>query len=343
MSTSTRLRRGAFTLVELLVVIAIIGILVGLLLPAVQAAREAARRMQCSNNVKQIGLAMHNYESAYKTFPIAWWMDIPGGTNLAAANGNTWGFALLPFMEQGNLYNQFNQQFPAMNELGPIAQANVEVIKTPLQVYKCPSSPYSTDALYIGDASGAGVPVTWEAAGSDYIATTGVRGAFARIAYSGNAGGSRHGALQVAGLFGSNRKGKIGAMTDGTSNTFLVGERTGGPEIYVGTKPAPALSAILIPTNGGGWGDMLNGENWISGGLHASNYDDTNPLPFLAEGPCGINCNNIRGRSFHSFHTGGATFGLGDGSVQFFSQNTDAFVIAAMITREKGETFTMPQ
>lgn len=334
--------RLAFTLVELLVVIAIIGILVGLLLPAVQAAREAARRMQCSNNLKQIGLAMHNYESAHQSFPMAWWLDIPGGTNLPAANANAWGFALLPFIEQVNLYNQFDQRYPAMNELGPIAQANVEVINTPIGFFNCPSAPKPATDRYVGDASGAGLPVTWNAAPSDYIATTGVRGVFASIAYAGSAGGNRHGALQVWGTFGSNRGGKIGAMIDGTSNTFLIGERTGGSQIYVGTTTAPELAALLVPTNGGGWGDVLNGENWMSGGLFANSYDPSNPAAYLQEGPCGINCTNIRGRSFHCFHTGGAHFGLGDGSVQFLSENTDAFIIAAMITRQKGEVFAMP-
>lgn len=334
--------RSAFTLVELLVVIAIIGILVGLLLPAVQAAREAARRMQCSNNVKQVGLAMHNYESAFKTFPLAWWLDIPGGNNIPAMNGNSWGASILPFVEQNNLYSSFDQRYPAMNELGPIAVNNVEVIKTPLSFFKCPSSPWASADTYDGDASGAGLPVTWSAAGSDYIATTGVRGAFSRIAYSGNAGGNRHGALQVHGPFGDNRSGKIGAMTDGTSNTCLIGERTGGPQIYVGTAPAAALTNLLVETNGGGWGDVLNGENWLSGSLHARSYDDANPAAYLQEGPCGINCTNLRGRSLHSFHTGGVHFGMGDGSVQFVSQSTDAFVIASMITRQKGEVFTLP-
>lgn len=343
MTSCHRISRSAFTLVELLVVIAIIGILVGLLLPAVQAAREAARRMQCSNNVKQMGLALHNYESSYKSFPMAWWLDIPGGVNVPAANGNTWGFAILPFLEQTNLYNQFDQRYPALRELGPIAVANVKVISTPLNFFKCPSSPYAITEIYRGDARGAGLPVTWDAAPSDYIATTGVRGVFANIAYAGNAGGNRHGALQVGGVYGSSRNGKIGSMTDGTSNTFLIGERTGGPQIYVGTKSASTLASVLSSTNGGGWGDLLNGENWMSGGLFASSYDPSNPLPYLQEGPCGINCTNIRGRSFHSFHTGGAHFGLGDGSVQFMSENSDAFVIASMITREKGEVFTMPQ
>ncbi|GIW99666.1 MAG: prepilin-type N-terminal cleavage/methylation domain-containing protein [Pirellulaceae bacterium] len=338
-----RSRKRGFTLVELLVVIAIIGILVGLLLPAVQAAREAARRMQCSNNLKQIGLAILNYESTYKTLPMAWWLTIPGGTNVPAANGSVWGIAILPYLEQGNLYNQYDKRYPPMNELGPIAQNNVQVIKTPLAAFHCPSAPHAVGETYQGDASGAGLPVTWEAAESDYIATTGVRGVFANVAYAGNAGGNREGVMQVWGVYGSNRSGKIATITDGTSNTVMVGERTGGAQIYVGTQPASALNSMLIPTNGGGWGDLLNGENWISGALYPSSYDPNNPAPYLQEGPCGINCTNIRGRSFHSFHTGGAHFGLVDGSVQFLSENTDAFVIASLITRAKGEVFQIPQ
>jgi prepilin-type N-terminal cleavage/methylation domain-containing protein len=335
-------RRRAFTLVELLVVIAIIGILVGLLLPAVQAAREAARRMQCSNNLKQIGLATHNYESANKSFPMAWWLDIPGGTNLAAANARSWGTSLLPYIEQSALYNQYDQRYPAMRELGPNAVANVEVIKSPLSFFHCPSAPYNVQQTYIGDASSAGLPVTWEAAGSDYIATTGVLGTFANIAYAGNAGGERHGVLQVGGQFGSSRSGKMASILDGTSNSILVAERTGGPDIYIGTRRVSDLNPYLIATNGGGWGDILNGENWIGGALYPTAYNPANPLAYIVQGPCGINCTNIRGRSLHCFHTGGAHVALADASVQFVSESIDAFILAALITREKGEVAQLP-
>ena len=113
--SAERYRKG-FTLVELLVVIAIIGILIALLLPAVQAAREAARRSQCSNNLKQIGLALHNYHDANKTFPFAWMVyatDVPGFSDL---NAQVWGTRILPYLEQTALYDQYDSRFPALNE-----------------------------------------------------------------------------------------------------------------------------------------------------------------------------------------------------------------------------------
>ncbi|QDV27810.1 DUF1559 domain-containing protein [Aureliella helgolandensis] len=328
MSSSSRSKRSAFTLVELLVVIAIIGILVGLLLPAVQAAREAARRMQCSNNCKQIGLALHNYESSMKTFPQAWWLDIPPKT----LNGTSWGMAILPYIEQGNLYNQFNHNVMSVNETGPAGQANVQLLKTPLSFFICPSAPGGAERVYDGDAS-PDLPVTWSSAPSDYMATTGILGDFATIAYSGSAGGNRHGALQVGGPYGSNRGGRISDLVDGTSNTILIGERTGGNQIYVRHTPNTMLNPY-VPSNGGGWGDLLNGENWLKGSLH-----DGNPLSSPNGGPCAINCNNLRGSSMHSFHTGGCHFLMGDGSVQFLSESVDAHSFAARITREKGEVF----
>src|SRR5690606_6904083 len=121
----------------------------------------------CSNNCKQIGLALQNYESAYKTLPPAWWLDIPP----QMLNGKSWGTAILPFIEQENLYNQFNHNVLSVNETGPVGQANIEVMKAPLSFYVCPSAPGGTDRIYDGDAS-PDLPVTWSAAPSDYMSTT---------------------------------------------------------------------------------------------------------------------------------------------------------------------------
>src|SRR5688500_11330903 len=122
--------RRAFTLVELLVVIAIIGILVALLLPAVQAARESARRMQCSNNLKQLGLAFHNYHDNYKQFPMAWFI-----TGTTPWNSKAWGVSLLPFIEQQPLHDQYDSK--RLANFGN----NPTVIRTPIAVFICPSVP----------------------------------------------------------------------------------------------------------------------------------------------------------------------------------------------------------
>ena len=138
--------RSGFTLVELLVVIAIIGILVGLLLPAVQAAREAARRMQCSNNIKQLALALHNYESAHKSFPpgsisprlSGTYPPTAPGTNQARTAGYSWSMFILPYIEQSAIYNATVGTQPVLGRIvaDPLT---LPLLQTPLATFRCPS------------------------------------------------------------------------------------------------------------------------------------------------------------------------------------------------------------
>jgi prepilin-type N-terminal cleavage/methylation domain-containing protein len=318
-----------FTLVELLVVIAIIGILVALLLPAVQAAREAARRIQCANNCKQIGLALHNYHDTFKSLPIAWWVDMT--TAAPRLNGHSWGIDILPFIEQMPLYIQFNSRLAPLDQFSP---PNVAVVGTKLSAFVCPSAPGGLDRMYTFNAAPT-LPVTATSiAPSDYIVSTGVRGAFANIAYKGNAGGNRRGVLGVqtpSFLGGDQDTSRLADITDGTSNTFMIGERTGGGTIYNRHIINSEVTAIYGPTNGGGWGDVLNGEHWLAGSLFTGVDTD------LDDGPCAINCTNSRGNCFHSFHPAGAHFIMADASTQFIMETADPLAIAGRITRAKGE------
>ena len=348
-----RAPRPAFTLVELLVVIAIIGILIALLLPAVQAAREAARRAQCSNNLKQIGLGLHNYHDANRTFPFAFMVDDQ------TLNVQVWGTRILPYIEQNALYQNYHNTVPSFNEATALGYSqtevndNLAVIATELNAFVCPSTPDS-GRTYNGalpaSSLGTDVPpqeLTWTAGPSDYCASLGVdpAGSFAAVAYANYPGGLHNGAGALVasgddlGIGLPMGDSSIASIRDGTSNTIVVGERTGGGKLYIaGHRDAPSVYDPLARANGGGWGDVLNGYHYIRGSL-----GDGTPLqPTDPGGPCVINCSNCRNAGYYSFHPGGAQFLLGDGSVKLISETVDSFVFGAMITRDNGETVAMP-
>jgi len=194
MSGRSVLRRG-FTLVELLVVIAIIGILIALLLPAVQAAREAARRMQCSSNLKQIGLALHKYHDSYKSFPIGAMSTLTGSGN-AAAGDWTWPTSILPHIEQEALYNQL-----APGKTSKAPPVTNPLVTTPIPVYMCPSDPGDVGHL------------------------NNLLGNFAKLNYPATKP-MVFGANWANGGAGfRNTATRISDVRDGTSNTFFCGER----------------------------------------------------------------------------------------------------------------------
>ncbi len=346
-------RRRAFTLVELLVVIAITGILIALLLPAVQAAREAARRTQCANNLKQLGLALHNYHDAHKAFPFAWMLDLPRLPAPTGVNFQPWGALVLPFLEQGALAQQYDfriptfDQAPAVGYAPQAVQRNLAVIRTVLSVFICPSVPGSGESrVYEGRIAAplfGPLTATFRAAPSDYCVTTGVLDPFAALAYQdapSGVGANREGALAFVGFHPVLLRPVQGATSmasilDGTSNTTLLGERTGGAIVYRRYSPINSpLYHNLGGVNGGGWGDILNGEHWVQGVL----FDGPDPNVPSSGGPCAINCSNLRMGSFHSFHPGGCHFLLADGSVRFVSESLPPFVFASLITRSGGES-----
>ena len=298
MLKTTRRQRLAFTLIELLVVIAIIAILVALLLPAVQQAREAARRSSCKNNLKQIGLALHNYHDVHKVFPPLFVIPTdPRATNPAsiytdALNSNgthsnganpawSWSAYLLPFVEQANLYDQ-----------GEIGQGSLilehrDVFRTPLSVYMCPSDP--GDVLDNDTNWRRLTNQDYWAAKSNYVAANDHEG---RTIDS-----------NATGAFYQNSNTKMRDIKDGTSNTIAVGERMYHPE---NTGVSAAVWAGMISTRSGSGHGGFERETAGTGRLHINELNDWD---FAS--------------SFSSNHDGGAQFLMFDGSVRFLSENID--------------------
>lgn len=337
-------RASGFTLIELLVVIAIIAILIALLLPAVQQAREAARRTQCKNNLKQMGLGFHNYHDTFRTFPKPAIVGITVSSGLIVEQAASWATMLLPYTDQATVYNLYD------SNQSPMDAVNVPATETILSMYLCPSTPRHNQivsyTIPAGTSLGGGFPPTgfnWSFRGgaSDYSTLNGVRGDFSRAAYApGSPGGTRHGwgtwAIAVLDLPQFSDAGEgcmIRDVTDGTSNTIQIGEVANRNDLFRdGSRidpPDPEAIAQSL-TGGGAWADPFNGELWVEGRL----YDGT---PGADGGPCAVNCSNYRGAGLYSWHTGGAQILLCDGSSRFLSENIGQSVLAGLITSQKGE------
>lgn len=346
----TKRVRGGFTLVELLVVIAIIGILVGLLLPAVQAAREAARRMQCGNNLKQFGLAALNYESTFKRFPSSYRgiasRGFPG-IGFDSQQEYAWTIAILPYIEQGPLYNNMMARarpagpglprpWAGNNGYHNDEQRNWGFLgnwRIDISSFICPSDPPPPDR-------------------GESPSLINYRGSMGDTFFQNHFPASEWGARDNRGVFMMNRWLPISGLTDGTSNTVMFSEVAGGggprdirggvaQGIFAWT-PAdclarrtnvngrPGLSgnvrAVFRPVSGRAW----DGRPYFTG--------VTTMLP-----PNGPHCNwgdgdwNESMVPASSFHTGGAQVSMGDGSVHFISDSIDTGNAAALQQRPNGE------
>lgn len=337
--------RTGFTLVELLVVIAIIGILVGLLLPAVQAAREAARRMQCSNNLKQLGLALHNHESAYKWVP-AWRREFLT-TDTYAATGNPYflltGDArsphgplgqLLPYMEQSNVTNLFDPKkalLDPVNNVPPFPGArNVPAAMSIVPTFICPSVPESP-SNYGPYFAPLGVPSSapYNLPRTDYAPMRGIHSSLAQCVGLPNASTEN-------GMLGTTDPRvkftvKFAEVSDGLSNTFCFMEIAGKQNIwFMGRNIAVPPSFINLNSFYGDW-NIARQVRGINSAVV--------PTPAATNGAQGCSVINVfNANNPYSFHAGGILHVRGDGSVGFLSQSTDNATFVAMLSRNGGET-----
>lgn len=371
----------AFTLVELLVVVAIIGLLIALLLPAVQSAREAAKRSSCQNNLKQLGLAFHNYESAEEHLPFSKRVETDGAAR-------SWAPDLLPYLEQSNFVSGANYDLtqdwwriqseyiedpanPGTYIPAPVAVAvpNGITVQKHIEVLMCPSSPIQERTQFKDDG-----PVGHKiGACGDYFAPEGVHsniltelpanlpvGSAIPGFPPGTTAGSNivlAGVLQPFGAGtlpswtttiegdpridlarGRERHPGLAGVTDGTSNTILMGECAGREDVWQGRTMKPANAsrgdANCARARGGAWATNDNpyaiGQriNWC-----VTSARGLDAIP----GTMKINNSNEWGHLYYSFHSSGANFAFADGSVRFLSERIPLWVLASLTSRSGGE------
>jgi len=310
MKISVRMRKG-FTLIELLVVIAIIAILVALLLPAVQQAREAARRSSCKNNLKQIGLALHNYHDTFSTFPpgyVAQQTGVTAGTDAASFWG--WQTYILPQIEQSALYDLMQVGQSNLPQALAIA-ATRQQMQQPIDSLACPSdtAPSSNSNSQINDAT----PTPYSLSSSTYV---GNNSSFASLAVAtgDTLVSTFHETSTANGCFWRNSKLQMRDITDGTSNTIMVGERAWQLNNPGGNK-RECDGGVVYGLNSG---ENQNLRATLANGSVALNSTATSVGGVAAPG--GDACQF----GYSSLHQGGAQFLLADGAVRFISENISA-------------------
>ncbi len=298
MRPAVRPQSPGFTLIELLVVIAIIAILIALLLPAVQKIRDSAARLQCQNNLKQLGLACMNYHDTNQKFP-------PGDTSESPLKA--WSAFILPYIEQQNVFTLYNFTVDWNNPV------NYPAIQNQLTVFNCPSTPNSPRF---------DTTISAQPACGDYSAVNGIKW-FVAINCFGypHLNANSNNDPRLIGVMTHDISAGIYTITDGASNTILVAEDAGRPKLY-----NKGGSQFFDPLNEkqGGWADP-----GAPFSIDGSNPDGTIP------GPCSINCSN--NSEVYSFHANGANMVFADGSVHFVNSSIDLCKLASLVTKAGGE------
>ncbi len=317
-------RRIGFTLVELLVVIAIIGILIALLLPAVQAAREAARRAQCSNNLKQIGLAIHNYHTAFGSFPpgniVKTAGVCPGKNSVETEDSTNWMISILAFMDQGPLFETYD--FEAFNEGEP----NRQVREAHIDGYVCPSD-LSTGQLMIpaaGPASQSQMAVPYMP--GSYRAVSGRSNGYRYLDSGAISNYPRpwRGAIHMTGALGFSTE-SFKNVRDGTSNTLMVGESTTSTSRNWRTFWAYSFAHFSLSAATVGQPRTL-----------LADYDECRSIGGDGRSePCR--------RAWGAYHPGGMNFVLCDGSVRFINDQIDMPLLADVSTIAGKENSQLPK
>lgn len=341
-------RRG-FTLIELLVVIAIIAILIALLLPAVQQAREAARRSQCKNNVKQIGLALHNYHDTHNIFPPGVVNSgnsyTPDSPHTFALNHTAWIF-ILPYMDQGPLYNQWNFSMPsngfsntadtsgaAAPLISPWPNTNTPLAQTKIATYMCPSDNTSESLMVSAD-----VNYFANHARSNYLLCAGGHGngwppdRHFSIFRTSSAALMDGRSVPYRGMFGFNGAARMSDVRDGTSNTIAVCEsaqQNRGSDLYTpiwGGHRRHGTFAVNHPSTD---------QNHINN----ARYHINGPINIVGMTGVTATTNDLRYyvNTASSVHTGGAHFLMADGAVRFISENIDKNTYALLTRMNSGQ------
>ena len=298
-------KRHAFTLIELLVVIAIIAVLIGLLLPAVQKVREAAARMKCANNLKQLGLGLHGFHDVYGKLPPGQLKSaLPAWGVPTAGLNHGWAPFVLPHVEEQNLYNTYHWDVFSADP------PNQTLMAHQLKLFQCPSVPQQ-DRYYTAPPFSP-APGGKKAACGDYAPTWGVNPVLAPTA------------ADPRGVLVPEQWTCLTEVTngDGTANTILLTEDAGRPALWQAGRPVAGSEQAV---KGGAWAGPNNG--FV--------IDGSTPDGTSTPGPCPMNCTNDG--EVYSFHPGGANAVFADGHVQFLKASMSVQTLAALVTRAGGE------